>query len=183
MAGKDNTVGYTNAAWNVLEPFYVSTQGVVTYVAIEVLVGQLVRTVMGLPYNWMESAEIHTLSVPVIGALNFGDPLSALARQADAKIQGKKEDIKYFEELAGGAKGVPGVIAGYLASQFMRQGFKIPSFANPTFTALIAGKILSRPITKGLFEMLPDQAQGKLEVLNALMNRHRAIAQIPKASP
>ena len=175
---KDATVGYTNAIWNLLEPFTLATQGVVEYVAIEVLVGQLVRVAMGMPYNWMTSSEIHLLSVPAIGTLNFGDAFGNLVRAEDAKVRGKKEDIKYFEELAAGAKGVPGVIAGYIASNFVHQGMKIPSFANRDFTALVAAKILSRPITKGIFDMLPADAAGKLEVLNALFNRQRALAQV-----
>ena len=142
--------------------------GSVEYVAIEVLVGQLVRRAMGLKMNWVDSAEIHTYSLPVIGQLNFGDEFPALTKDPNASIE-------IMREATEGAKAIPGAIAGYTAHQIRQNGFKIPSFGNRDFIALMAGKILSRPITAYVFSSLPTDFQTALLVINALFNRQKAV--------
>ena len=167
--GKDTSEGYVNAFWNVLEPVRGGAiMGSVEYVAIEVLVGQLVRRAMGMKYNWLDSAETHTLSLPVIGQLNFGDAFPTLTADKKAKV-----DI--MEEAKEGAKAIPGALVGYTAMQIRQNGIRIPSYGNKDFIALCVGKILSRPLTAFLFSSLPTDFQTALLVINALFNRQKEI--------
>ena len=167
MSGAGTQLGYSNAIWNIAEPLYVSIEGSVEYVAIEVLVGQLVRTMMGMKRQWIDSAEIHALSLPMLGPLNLASPYGDFA-EGEAKVD-------YANEISEGSKGVPGVIGGYIAREFLRNGLRIPAFANKEFLALIVGKILSRPVTQAIFSMLPNTAQGSLRVLQALFNRAQVV--------
>ena len=164
-----NPLGYSNALWNVVEPVRGGAlMGAVEYVAIEVLVGQLVRRAMGLKMNWADSMEIHSYSLPVIGQLNFGQAFPVLQKDPKATIEIVKEATE-------GAKAIPGAIAGYTAHQIRQSGFKIPSYGNRDFIALMAGKILSRPVTAYLFSSLPTDFQTALLVINALFNRQKAV--------
>ena len=103
--------------------------GAVEYVAIEVLVGNLVRRAMGLKMNWAEATEIHAYSLPVIGQLNFGEPFPPLSKDPKATIEIMKQATE-------GAKAIPGAIAGYTAYQIRQSGFKIPSYGNRDFIAV-----------------------------------------------
>ena len=170
-----NPLGYSNAIWNVVEPVRGGAlMGAVEYVAIEVLVGQLVRRAMGLKMNIAESAEIHAYSLPVIGQLNFGEAFPPLSKDPKATIELMKQATE-------GAKAIPGAIAGYTAHQIRQSGFKIPSYGNRDFIALMAGKILSRPVTAYLFSSLPTDFQTALLVINALFNRQKAVIDDAKA--
>ena len=167
---KPTEPGYTNAFWNVVEPFRVGkgVMGAAEYVAIEVLVGQLVRKAMGMKYNWAESTETHLYSVPVIGQLNFGDPFGDL--QVDSKAK-----VEVMDEATEGAKAIPGAIAGYTAMRLRKDGLRIPGYGNKDFIALLIGKILSRPVTAYLFSSLPRDFQTALLVLGEIMNRQKAV--------
>ena len=167
MASKDTNKGYTNAFWNTLEPFMdgKSIQGAAQYVAIEVMVGQLIRRVaFGLPFNWMASTEIHTLSVPMIGQLNFGDPFKDFVRDSKGKVE-------VSEAATDGAKAIPGTLVGYCAHKIRQDGLKIPSFGNKDVMALLIGKVVSRPLMAYMFSSLPKDVQTASIVLNNLMNR------------
>ena len=170
MSDKPTEPGYTNALWNVLEPFRSgkAVMGVAEYVAIEVLVGQLVRRSMGMKYNWSESTETHLYSVPVIGQLNFGDAFRDLNPASDAKVE-------LMDEATEGAKAIPGAIVGYTAQKIRKEGLRIPGYGNKDFIALLVGKVLSRPITAYLFSSLPNDFQTALLVLTAIMNRQKAV--------
>ena len=167
---KPTEPGYTNAFWNVLEPLRSgkSVMGVAEYVAIEVLVGQLVRRSMGMKYNWADATETHLYSVPMIGQLNFGLPFADLNVAKDAKVE-------LMDEATEGAKAIPGAIVGYTAHRIRQNGLRIPAYGNRDFIALMVGKILSRPITAYLFSSLPNDFQTALLVLNNIMNRQKAV--------
>ena len=169
--------GFTNSFWNLLEPFRTgkAIQGSLQYVAIEVLIGQLIRRTMNMKYNWAESAEIHTYSVPVIGQLNFGEPFGELKTDSKAKVE-------LMDEATDGAKAIPGAIVGYIAQRLRRDGLKVPGFGNKDFIALMIGKIVSRPVTAYLFSSLPNNAQVAAIVLNQLMNRQKAVIDAAKAA-
>jgi hypothetical protein len=167
--------GYTNAFWNLLEPFRTgkAIQGSLQYVGIEVLVGQVVRRAMNMKYNWQESAEIHTYSLPLIGQLNFGEAFGALQVSSKAKVE-------LMDEATDGAKAIPGAIGGFIAQRLRRDGFKVPAFGNKDFIALLVGKVVSRPLTAYLFSSLPNNAQVAHIVLNEIMNRQKAVIDAAK---
>ena len=179
MSGTDDEIkdGYTNAFWNLFEPFRTgkAIQGSLQYIGIEVLVGQLCRRAMNMKYNWAESAEIHTYSVPLIGQLNMGEPFGELNVSSKAKVE-------LMDEATDGAKAIPGAIAGFIAQRLRRDGFRVPGFGNKDFIALMVGKILSRPLTAYLFSSLPNNAQVAHIVINEIMNRQKAVIDAARTS-
>ena len=177
MAKGDATEGYSNAFWNTLENLMSgkAVQGTVEYVAIEVLVPQAIsRMAFGLPYNWMAAAETHLYSVPMIGQLNFGDAFGDLKRDS-------KEKVELTDEATDGAKAIPGALVGYIAHKIRSEGVKIPSLATKEVVALLAGKIISRPLTAYVFSSLPKDAQTALIVINNLFNTMKAKVDEKKA--
>ena len=130
MSGTDDEIkdGYTNAFWNLLEPFRTgkAIQGSLQYIGIEVLVGQLVRRAMNMKYNWAESAEIHTYSVPLIGQLNMGEPFGELNVSSKAKVE-------LMDEATDGAKAIPSIPPQALRNNFRKQGLYRPSGGKDSF--------------------------------------------------
>ena len=169
MAKGDAEKGYSNAFWNTLENLRSGKgiQGTLEYVAIEVLIGQAIRKIIfGLPYNWMDAAETHLYSVPMIGQMNFGQPFAVPDRTG-------KEPSKAMDNMTDGAKAIPGVLVGYIAHKVRENGIQIPAFANKEVLALMMGKVLSRVLKGFVFSSLPSDAQTALLVVNSLMNRQQ----------
>jgi hypothetical protein len=162
--------GYTNAFWNVLKPFQVTKgiMGAAEYVAIETIVGQAIRRVMRAPYNVADSIELHTYSVPFLGQMNFGANFAPLNHDSKAKLE-------IVDEMSEGAKSIPAAIVGYTAMHIRQSGLKVPSYANKDFVYMLAGKVLSRPLTQFIFSSLPADFQSGLAVINALANRQKAV--------
>jgi len=125
--------------------------------------------------NWQESLETHAYSVPLLGQLNFGEAYSDFDPSSKAKIE-------LMDQATEGAKAIPAALIGYTAMKIRKEGVKIPSYANKDFLYLIAGKILSRPLTAYLFSSLPIDFQVGLQVLNALANRQKAVIDAVKTS-
>ena len=174
----DTEKGYSNAFWNTLEPFMSgkAIQGTAQYVAIEVLVGQAIRRMaFGLPYNWAAATETHLYSVPMIGQLNFGKNFKDYSRDTKAKVE-------LSDEATDGAKAIPGAIVGYIAHKIRAEGLKIPNLASKEVMALLAGKVVSRPVTAYIFSSLPKDVQTATIVLNELMNRMKTIVDAKKGA-
>ena len=170
--------GYTNAFWNVLEPYWAGgkyVMGAAEYIGIETLVSQVVRRAMKSPYNWRESLETHAYSVPMLGQLNFGEAYSAFEPSSKAKIE-------LMDQATEGAKAIPAALIGYTAMKIRKEGVKIPSYANKDFLYLCVGKVLSRPLTAYLFSSLPVDFQVGLQVLNSLANRQKQVIEAVKES-
>ena len=170
--------GFTNALWNLLQPFQVGGKGIMgvgTYVAIETIVGQTIRRVMKAPYNIGESIELHTYSVPFLGPLNFGEEYKAYPATKDSKV-----DLS--DELAEGAKAIPAAVVGYIAMKLRREGIKIPGFANRDFVYMVLGKIMSRPLTAYLYQSLPEDVEIGLTIINDLANRQKRLVEVIRDS-
>ena len=163
--------GAGNIFWNIIEPFNGGKQfqGTAQYVIMEVLVGQLIRTIMGVPRNWLQSTEVHTYSVPLIGSTIIGDVLEGPAEK------GEKGNIG--RSIKEGFKASPGAILAYFAQHFRANGLSIPPIMHKEFLALILGKLTSRLLKEYLNSSLPTDLQDANRVLVALMNRQREVAR------
>ena len=163
-----NADGVANVFWNIVEPFSTPKQfqGSAQYVIQETLVGQLVRTIMGLPRNWIKSAEIHAISVPLIGVTNFGDEFEG---------PGEKGDLS--TAIPEGLQASPGAILAYIVQHIRVNGFGLPGFLNKEFLALILGKVASRVILEYISSSLPNNIRDANTVLMKLMNRHAEVAE------
>jgi hypothetical protein len=169
--------GFSNAFWNVLQPFTLSGKafmGSASYVAIETTVGQIIRRIMKQPYNIAESMETHTLSVPFLGQMNFGEPYKNYPENSKAKID-------FVESVTEGAKAIPAAIVGYTAMKLRREGMRVPSYANRDFIYMLVGKLLSRPLTDYIFQSLPEDIEIGLTILNTLSNTQHKLIRDMKA--
>ena len=180
MSGKkdENAVsdGYGNTFWNVLAPLSEGgkyAQGSVTYVAWETFVGYLIRKLMKAPTQTMESAEAHLYSLPMIGMLNFSN------EKASFKL-GKNDKVEITDEMAEGAKAIPGFLAGYTAMKLRREGVKIPSYANRDVLYGIMGKMISRVLMSYLITNLPEDLIAGQQTLISLFNRYKAVINAKK---
>jgi hypothetical protein len=173
---KVNTDGYTNSIWNVLEPYMAggkSIQGAMIFVTVEVIIGQAVRRLMKAPYNIRDSMEVHALSVPFLGQMNFGDAHDGLSGDP-------KRKVSFVDAMTTGGKQVPAAIVGYITQQLRRNGLRVPDFTNRDFLYLIVGKLLSRPALEFLFSSLPEDFQIAMKVLERVIEQQRAVVAAVK---
>jgi hypothetical protein len=159
--------GYSNAFYNTVAPLM--TLGAVENVTLEVLVSQLLRWVFGHSANWLQSAEIHTYTTTMVGALNFGDDYE--------ELRGKEDASGYSDDFKDGAKSVPAVLLGYITQQLRSEGVKIPAFFNMDVALMIMGKILTRPILQTVAASLPADATAAFLVLETIWQKQRRISK------
>jgi hypothetical protein len=100
--------------------------------------------------------------------MNFGTNFADLSFDSKAKFE-------VVDEMGEGAKSIPAAIVGYAAMKIRREGLKVPAFANRDFVYMLAGKVLSRPLTQFIFTSLPADFQLGLQVINELANRQKAV--------
>ena len=170
---KQQENGYSNVFWNSVTPFTGGGKtlvGTASFVAIETAIGQLVRRTMGLGYAVRDSATIHTLSVPFLGSLNFGE------NDTDFKFD-KKDDVSISDQAQIGAKHIPAALVGYTANEMIKNGIRVPRYATKDVMALMIGKLISRPLTAYVFTSLPEDMQIGLQTLNDLNNQARTVVQ------
>ena len=164
--------GFTNSFWNLLVPYTAggkAVMGAATYIAIETIVGQVVRRIMKAPMNVRDSIEIHAYTVPFLGQMNFGEPYPEFSLD-------KSEPVDVMDQATEGAKQIPAATIGYIAQKIRQSGFKVPSFAGNDFLYLCVGKIVSRILTAYIHTSLPEDVQAGLAVLNAIASKQKEIA-------
>ena len=145
--------------------------GSAEYIAIEVLVSKIVRSVLKMENRGiMDLAFIHLLSIPFLGGLSapFG-PITALA-------QGNQG---YTQALTDGAKGIPAVLVAQWIIATSSKGFHVPWFNMKDVLITAGSKTLSRPIVRALWGILGQlSAQQGFDVIDALVNRQVAVSSI-----
>ena len=168
MSTGQNKEGVDNILWNIVEPLSTQKQfqGSAQYVIKETLVSQVVRMVMGLGRNWAKSAEIHAISVPLIGVTNPGPNFVGPQSTADPSTA-----------IAEGLQASPGAALAYIVQHIRVNGLGLPHFFNKEFLSLIVGKVASRVIWEYLSSSLPDNISDANDVLIKLMNRQSQVAE------
>ena len=168
------STGYSNAIWNPLEVVRgKALVGTGLFVAIEAIVGQIVRKVMSVPTNWSDSAETHLYSVPMLGQLNFGEAYTPYLTKKEGKVEVVTEGME-------GLKQVIAALAGYTTMKIRQDGLKLPSYMNKDVFYLIIGKMVSRVLKQYMMSSLPKDFQVSLSVINALANRQLRIINATK---
>ncbi len=135
----------TNILSNAIVPIDVRKgkvfQGSVIYVAAEVAVSQLLRTIMSAPRkSFAELTAVHTLSLGIMGGAN-----------APLKKKHTGYGGPFTEGLMNGAMGIPALyIAQYIYNTFFR-GFHLSFWSMKDTLIMAAAKILTRPILDKLY--------------------------------
>ena len=142
--------------------------GSVEYVAIEVAVSKIVRSVLKFENKGiMELAWIHALSLPFMGGLSapFGSP--ALVGQSGSYTQAFKD----------GAKGIPAVLAAQWVIATAQKGFHFPWFSLRDLMITAGSKTLSRPLTYALIDKIGGLAD-PYAVIDQLIQRQASASTI-----
>ena len=146
--------------------------GTAEYVAIEVAVSKIVRSVLKMENRsvW-DLFWIHLLSVPFLGGLGapFGDQ-TPLANTND-----------YTQALKDGARGIPAVLAAQWVYNTASRGFHVPWFGMKDLLITAGSKAITRPLTYSVRDKLPG-GTAALAVIDALIQRQAEGSNIrPKA--
>ena len=133
--------------------------GTVEFVAVEVLVSKIVRTVLRMENRGlMELAWVHLLSIPFMGgaAAPFGN------------IRATSATGGYGQAAVDGAKGIPGVLIAQWIIATASKGFHFPWFNLKDLLITAGSKALSRPLVYSVIDKLPPDAAAGFAVLDAL---------------
>ena len=125
---------------------------------------------MKAPYNIRESMEVHALSVPFLGQMNFGESHDELSPDP-------KRKVNFVDAMTTGGKQIPAAIVGYVAQQLRQNGLRVPDFTNRDFIYLIVGKLLSRPALEFIFSSLPEDFQIAMKVLERVIDQQRQVVE------
>ena len=139
--------------------------GTVEFVAVEVLVSKIVRTVLRMENRGlMDLAFVHLLSIPFMGgiAAPFGNVRAIGATGG------------YGQAAVDGAKGIPGVLIAQWIIATASKGFHFPWFNLKDLLITAGSKALSRPLVYSVIDKLPIDAQAGFAVLDQLFQNQVA---------
>ena len=133
--------------------------GTVEYVAVEVLVSKVVRSVLGMENRSIaELGFIHLLSIPFMGGL--GAPFG--------QSRAVQNTAGYGQAIADGAKGVPGVLVAQWILNTAYKGFHFPWFTLKDLLITAGSKTISRPLVYSVYAKLPNDMAAGFAVMDAL---------------
>ena len=159
QAGKDGSV--YNVLTNSIYPFssVKLATGSAEYIANEVAVSYIVRRILGSPQSFSHMAQVHALSLPLMGgAAGFMDPPAGF-------------DEGWGDQIGAGIKGVPAVLVAHWILQVFQHGFGLPKAGFKEYLMTAFAKIVSRPVLATINGFLPGAGQDALEVLHQLVLR------------
>ena len=139
--------------------------GAAEYVALEVAVSKIVRTVLKMEHRgFLELAWIHAVSIPFMGGL--GAPFGASKSLLDSG-----DDAGYTAAFKDGAKGIPAVLAAQWVIATAYKGFHFPWFTMKDLLITAGSKTITRPIAYSVVQSLPKDMEDGFLVLDALIQR------------
>ena len=133
--------------------------GSVEYIAVEVLVSKIVRTVLRMENRGIwELTWVHLLSIPFMGgiAAPFG------------QIRQQQQTATYGQSAIDGAKGIPGVLIAQWIIATSSKGFHFPWFNMKDLLITAGSKVFSRPLVYSVLDKLPADAQAGFAVMDQL---------------
>ena len=151
--------------------------GTAQYVAVEVLVSQLIRRFMKAPQRWTETIMVHTLSLPFMGgAVGFADNNNDI----------EKNPTEWSELFTDGAKGIPAVLLAQWVIRTFSVGFNMPWFNMKDLLITAGAKTITRPLTAIIIPYLPEDMQDNYELIHAVINKQAETSNLradDKAAP
>ena len=166
-------------AWNVIDNAIAPVDfrntgqliGTAEYVAVEVLVSKMVRTILKMEDRGIgELAAIHVLSIPFLGGA--GAPFGPIA-----PFSGQNS---YQQALMDGAKGVPAVLLAQWVLATSTKGFHLPWFSIKDILVTAGSKAISRPLVYSIIDKLPVGVEG-FAVMDELVNRQVGASKIRRS--
>ena len=147
--------------------------GTVEYVAAEVLVSKVVRTVLKLENRGIfELAFVHLLSIPFMGGI--GAPFG--------NIRNVHTTNGYGQAAVDGAKGIPGVLIAQWILATASKGFHFPWFNMKDLMITAGSKVLSRPLVYSILDKLPVDAQAGFAVMDQLIQNQVGKSNLSRAA-
>lgn len=145
--------------------------GAAEYVAVEVAVSKIVRSVLKMENRGIfELAFIHALSIPLLGGL--GAPFGAEQKSILSAAGG------YTQAFYDGAKGIPAVLAAQWVVATASRGFHFPWFTFKDLLITAGSKAITRPLVFSVANKLPDTLQDGFLVIDALVQRQVAVSNL-----
>ena len=143
--------------------------GTAEFVAVEVLVSKIVRTVLKMENRGIfELAFVHLLSIPFMGGIAAPLPnTSALANTGG-----------YGQAAMDGAKGIPGVLIAQWIIATTSKGFHFPWFNMKDLLITAGSKTITRPLVRSVLDKLPPDAQAGFAVMDQLFQNQVAKSNI-----
>ena len=169
MASPTMTEQAQNVLSNAIAPIDIrkgkQVVGAAEYVALEVAVSKIVRTVLKMEHRgFLELAWIHAVSIPFMGGL--GAPFGASKGLLETG-----ENAGYTAAFKDGAKGIPAVLAAQWVIATAYKGFHFPWFPMKDLLITAGSKTITRPIAHAIIGNLPKDMADGLLVLDALVGR------------
>ena len=144
---KDQKIGsiFKNALAPVNPKKMKVLQGSIIYVALEVAVSKLLRTIMKADNKTIgELAAVHTVSIGLMGGTG-----AAINNPGETVVPYGTKSVK--QHIKQGAKGIPALfIAQYIYNTFF-YGFTLSHFTMKDALIMAAAKVLTRPIASKLY--------------------------------
>ncbi len=132
-------------------------KGSLVYVALEVAVSKLLRTIMGADTkSAMELATVHTISLGLMGGLSapLNNPIEGVVHPGVKSIS---------RHITQGAKGIPALFLAQYIYQTFFNGFSMSFWSMKDALIMMAAKILTRPIGSKLLYNNVKFAQNSLD--------------------
>ena len=146
--------------------------GAAEYVALEVAVSKIVRTVLKMEHRgFLELAWIHAVSIPFMGGL--GAPFGASVSLLDVGENGG-----YTAAFKDGAKGIPAVLAAQWVIATAYKGFHFPWFTMKYLLITAGSKTITRPIAHAIITSLPDDLEDGLLVIDEMVRRQVNVSNL-----
>ena len=161
---------------NAISPIDIRGEGGVSrvmgsaeFIAIEVLVSKIVRSVLKMENRGiLDLAFIHLLSIPFLGGL--GAPFGAVQALSNSG-QG------YTQALKDGAKGIPAVLLAQWIIATSSKGFHVPWFSMKDLFITAGSKSISRPLAFSVYDKIGGLAD-PLAVIDELVQRQAAASNL-----
>ncbi len=151
-------------------------KGSLVYVALEVAVSKLLRTIMGADTkSAMELATVHTISLGLMGGLSapLNNPKEGVVHPGEKSIS---------RHITQGAKGIPALFLAQYIYQTFFNGFSMSFWSMKDALIMMAAKILTRPIGSKLLYNNVKFAQNGLDnqyIMGELQAGASNFARIP----
>ena len=160
-----------NIVTNAIMPFnpmrFQLAIGSVEYVAWEVIVTKLLRTLLGYSKKSVfELLQVHAVSLTFMGGA-----------QGFVGAPGSFDD-DLFTQLQDGAKGIPAVLLAKYTIDTCYKGFHVPfsSWSMADITISAASKAISRPLFSLLYPYIKGKMTQPLETVNELVRKQALIS-------
>ena len=134
--------------------------GTVEYVLLEAVVSMIIRRVARAPKRrFVDEVILHAISVPFVGGLSAPFGRVGTVRSG------------YQKQFIDGSKTVPAVLLAQYIQQTSQSGFHVPAPSFQDILVTSASKIVTRPLTRLIYEFAPTVIKEHIQRMNYLFVR------------